>query len=119
MNDLLPLLLALLTQELLHVISEVFSAREKVKRLDAYLLGKTWKEMKLKIDSRPKAMALSLFMLLVLTLPLWGLFSFLDLSIETSVYYAIAVTLITYWIVAIGFDRYHVDIERVTRRYKK
>ncbi len=116
---LLNLILALLTNELLHNVIEIMSVREKVKRLDAYSSGRKWKEMKLNIDTRTKSYSLSLVGLIVVVLPLWGLFMWLSFSLYTALKYGIIVLVLTYWLTAIGLDKYHVEIERITRRYMK
>jgi hypothetical protein len=113
------LVLALITQELFHVLAEVMSTREKVKRLGAYLAGERYKEMKLKIDSRPKTFMVATVLLLLFTLPLWLLFYKLNLAINTSLVYMVIVSQLTYWAMFIGLDKYHVDIEKLTQKYKK
>jgi hypothetical protein len=56
MNHVLAnLVLALAAAQLLHGFSEVLSAQMKVARLSAYIHGRPWKEMRLNIDTRPKA----------------------------------------------------------------
>lgn len=118
-QTLLNLVLALATNELIHNLSEVLSTREKVKRLDAYSSGKKWKEMKFKINTRAKAYTLGVFGFFIFVLPLWGLFTWFDLSVNTSFVYIAIVLTLTYAITFFGFDRYHVEIERVTRRFMK
>jgi hypothetical protein len=119
MNHVLAhLVLALAAAQLLHGFSEVFSARMKVARLSAYIQGRPWKEMRLNIDTRPKAYAFALTVFVILTAVFFGVFTAINATGNTLLLIAGALVLITYWGELIGFDHFHTDIEAVTRPFK-
>jgi hypothetical protein len=118
-QHLLNLLAALVTNELLHNVLEITSAREKVRRLKAYIEKRPYQEMKLNINTRAKAYGISVTGFFVVVLPLFGLFTWLDLSDTVLIRYAVAVLILTFILTFVLFDKYHVDIEKVTRPFRK
>lgn len=111
--------LALATADLLHNIAEAANVRNKVARLNAYISKQPFTEMKLKIDTRVKSYGISLVSFVVLVgLPL-ALFSWLNLSISAAFWYIVTVLTISYFALAVLLDKYHVEIERVTRPFMK
>jgi len=118
-QTLLNFVLALVTNELLHNMIEIKSARDKVKRLDTYINNKSYKEMRINIDTRVKSYAASVAGFLVFVLPLWAVYSFLDLQLDTALKLMALLLLVSFIASAYSFDKYHVDIERVTRPFMK
>jgi hypothetical protein len=112
------LVLALAAAQLLHGFSEVVSARMKVARLSAYIQGQPWTEMQLKIDTRPKAYGFALAVFVILTAVFFGVFTAVNAEGNTLLIIAGALVLTTYLAEILGFDRYHTDIEAVTRPFK-
>lgn len=118
-QHLINLMLALVTNHFLQIISDIMSVREKVKRLDAYINNRPWKEMKFHINTRLKSYSISIVWLILVLIPLYGLFSWLHLSPNGALRFSAIILFLTYYVTFIGFDRYHVEIERVTRKFMK
>ncbi|MDB5184150.1 MAG: hypothetical protein JWO07_831 [Candidatus Saccharibacteria bacterium] len=116
---LINLTLALVTADLLHNLSESANVRNKVARLSAYINKKSYTEMKMKIDTRAKSYGLSIAGFVVLTgIPL-AVLSFINPHGDGALWYAIIVLFISYFGLAVMLDKYHVEIERVTRPFMK
>lgn len=118
-QTLINLALALAVNELFHNIMEVGNIRNKVKRLQAYINKEQFKEMPMKIDTRPKAYALSTVAFIVTGGILFGIFSLLDVNADAAIIAIVGLLIVTYFITAVVVDKYHVDIEKVTRQFKK
>ncbi len=116
---LLTLAAALSINEFLHVFAEVTSTRQKVARLSAYINKQPAKEMPIKIDTRLKSYAVSLVLFILITSLSFGLLLWLDLGSETLVKIIIGMLIGSYAVAAIGFDKYHVEIEKVTKPFMK
>lgn len=116
---LINLALALATADLLHNIAEATNIRGKVARLSAYINKQPYTEMKVKIDTRAKAYAITLISFIFLVgLPMI-VFSLLNLTISSAFWYIVVVLTISYFVLAVLVDKYHVEIERVTRPFMK
>lgn len=118
-QTLINLVLALVTNELLHNVLEVKNIREKVKRLKAYTDKKPYKEMSMKIDTRAKSYGISTVAFLIFVLPLFGFYSVLDVSGDTALKLIVALLVVTYFTTAYSIDKYHVEIEQITKKFKK
>ena len=113
------LLLALALNELLHNLMEITNIRGKVERLQAYINKESYKEMPVKIDTRPKAYLVSVVAFFVTTSILFGVVSLLSIPSDAAVKASVGILILTYFITAVMVDKYHVDIEAVTRLFKK
>jgi hypothetical protein len=118
-QTIINLALALATNELLHNIIEVNGIRSKVARLKAYINGETFKEIPLNIDTRPKAYAIATIAFIVIVGILFGTYSLLDINAEDAFVIIIGLLVASYFATGIMVDKYHVDIEQVTRKFKK
>lgn len=118
-QTLLNLILALALNELVHNAMEVMNMREKLRRLTAYMNNKPYKELPININTRAKSYGISIFAFLVFVLPLWGLFSLIDLSTQTSLRLIIGLLVAAYFVTAITVDQWHVDIEKITKPFIK
>jgi hypothetical protein len=119
MNHVLAhLVLALVAAETVHALAEMLSARAKVKRLDAYIAGRPYREIPARVDTRPKAYAVGLTVFLVLAGVFFAILSLINALGNTLLIVAAALVLITYFAEFVGFDRFHVEIEAVTRPFK-
>ena len=98
---------------------ETFSARGKVKRLDAYIKNLPYKEMPVNVNTPIKVMGFAGTAFVVLFGFSYLVVSVLDLHGDTALYYVLAVVLLTYLGSLIGFDRFHSEIGAVTRQFKK
>lgn len=116
---LLSIVLALAVNEVVHALAEVTSTRRKVARLSAYINKQPYQEMKLQIDTRLKAYALSLAIFFVITAVAFVIFLWLDLTTDTALLIAALLLVFAYAITAVGLDQYHVDIEKITKPFMK
>jgi predicted permease len=113
------LVLALCINEFIHVCSEAWAAREKVKRLSDYVNKRPHKEMNLKVNTRLKSFAFSLAIIIILTPIFYITIALLKLSNEASLILSATTLFISYVVGFIWMDKYHVDIEKVTKIFKK
>jgi hypothetical protein len=119
-QTLFNLVAAAATAELFHAMSEVFSARGKVKRLDAYIRNVPYKDpVPVSVSTRVQVAAFAGTAFIVLFGVSYLVVSLLDFHGETALSYVLAVVLLTYLGSLIGFDRYHSEIGEVTRQFKK
>jgi hypothetical protein len=118
-HTLFNLVAAAATAELLHAMTETFSARGKVKRLDAYIRNVPYKEMPVNVNTPIKVIGFAGTVFVVLFAASYLVISVLDLHGDTALYYVLAVVLLTYLGSLIGFDRFHSEIGAVTRQFKK
>ncbi len=116
---LINLVLALATAELLHNIMEATNVRNKVARLHAYINKLPAKEIPINIDTRPKAYGLTVASFVILVGLSFGVLSLLNLNGNAALWYAVAVLALAFFSLAVLLDKYHVEIERVTRPFKK
>lgn len=113
------ILLALTLAHTLHSLGEVKNIREKVKRLEAYIAKKPYKEIPINIDTRVKGIGMGYGLVVVIFLVMFGLVSFIDPSVRTSVVISILLIVGIELINTVTIDAYHAEIEKVTKRFKK
>ena len=113
------LVLALCINEFIHACSEAWAARDKVKRLSDYVNKKPHKEMRLKVDTRLKSYAFSMSIIIILTPIFYFGINILNLSNETCLILSIVALVLSYVVGFVLMDKYHVDIEKVTKIFKK
>lgn len=118
-KTLLYFVLALATNELIHNIAEITGMRHKLNRLQAYIGGKPYTEMKLRIDTRLKAYALSTGIFIVAVSVLVIFYTLIDLSVANSLYLLIFLLIASFAVTMALVDKFHVDMERVTRPFMK
>ncbi len=118
-QTLVNLAAAAATAELLHAVTEVFSARGKVKRLDAYIRNVPYKELPVNVNTPVKVIGFAGTAFVVLFGVSYLVVSLLDLHGDAALYYVLAVVLLTYLGSLTGFDRFHAEIGAVTRQFKK
>jgi hypothetical protein len=100
-------------------MTETFSARGKVKRLDAYIRNVPYKELPVNVNTPIKVIGFAGTVFVILFGASYLVVSVLDLHGDGALYYILAVVLITYLGSLIGFDRFHSEIGAVTRQFKK
>lgn len=118
-NIYLSLALALAANELIHNVFEVAGMRRKLTRLAAYIDKRPFKEMRLNINTRTKSYALALVVFLVFVIPLYILFLWLDLDTDTGLRLIIFFLVVSYSVTAVTVDQFHVEIEKITKKFKK
>lgn len=118
-QDQLNILLALVTNELIHSLFEVHNIREKVKRLKAYMDKQPYKELALKVDTRAKSYAITTASFFLFTLPLYFGYVKLDLDELTAYKLMVALLIFCFFANAYFIDKYHVEIEQITKKFKK
>lgn len=118
-QTLLNLVLALAANELLHNVMEAMNVRHKVKRLHAYIDKKPFEEMPMKIDTRHKAYSISLGVFIIVTGVFFAIFSALNLNGNDGLWVAAILLMAAFFSEAYLLDKFHVEIERVTRPFMK
>lgn len=118
-QTLINLVLALATNELIHNVLEVQNMREKVRRLSTYISGKPYKEMPLNIDTRAKSYGISFAIFIVVVSVLFAFYTWLDFSGDTALRILVLLLVVSYAATAVTVDQFHVDIEKVTKPFKK
>lgn len=119
-HTLFNLVAAAATAELLHAMTETFSARGKVKRLDAYIRNVPYKDwMPVNVNTRIQVIGFASTAFVVLFGASYLVVSVLDLHGDTALYFILTVVLLTYLGSFIGFDRFHSEIGAVTQQFKK
>lgn len=112
------LLLALTLDALVHITIEIWSVREKVRRLVAYMNHKPYKELPVNINTRLKSYSVSLLGFVLFTGLGYLLFDALNLSADTAYKTMVGMFVLMFVVIAVGLDKYHVEIERVTKPFK-
>lgn len=118
-QTIINLILALSVNELVHNAMEVINMREKLRRLTAYMNKKSYKELPVKIDTRAKSYGISVVAFFVFVLPLWGLFTLIDLEQLLALRLIVLLLVASFIVTAITVDQWHVDIEKITKPFKK
>lgn len=118
-QNLINLLLALATNEMVHNVLEVKNMREKLKRLTAYMNKQPYKELPINIDTRLKSYSISLLAFVAFVGPLWLMFSWIDLSENTALKLLVGLLVAAFAATAVTVDKWHVDIEKITRPFMK
>ena len=119
-QTLFNLVAAAATAELIHAAMETFSARGKVKRLDAYIRNVPYKDwMPVNVNTRIQVIGFAGTAFVVLFGASYLVVSVLDLHGDTALCYVLAVVLLTYLGSFLGFDRFHSEIGAVTQQFKK
>lgn len=118
-QTLINLILALATNELIHNFMEVSNIRKKVTRLDTYIKKKPYKEDNMNIDTRAKSYSISVIIFVFMTGALFGVYSVFDISGDTALKTIIALLVASFFVTAVTVDKFHVEIEKVTKKFKK
>lgn len=118
-QTIINLLLALATNELLHNGLEINNMREKLRRLSAYMNKKSYKELPVNIDTRAKSYTVSFIAFVVFILPLWGVFTLLNLEQSLALKLILSLLVGSYIVTAVVADQWHVDIEKITKPFRK
>lgn len=113
------LALALSTNAVIHTLAETQNVRAKVKRLKAYIDKKPFKEMPVNIDTRAKSYGISLIMFVVFNAILFGVYSMFDVGATEAFKIIIVMLNVEFLAMAVLLDKYHVEIEQVTKKFKK
>lgn len=117
-QTLINLLLALAANEVTHGVAEAMSARRKVKRLQAYINKQPFTEDKMNINTRAKSYGIATAAFVIFTGVFFGIFSLLDLQGDTALTVGVVLLVVAYFVSGVLMDRYHVEIERVTKPFK-
>lgn len=118
-QNLINLILALSVNELVHNALEIMNMREKLRRLSAYMHKKPYKELPININTRAKSYGVSFIAFIVFVIPLWGMFTFIDLSQDLALKLIVALLVAAFFVTAITVDKWHVDIEKITKPFMK
>ncbi|HUO61842.1 MAG TPA: hypothetical protein VMT96_00105 [Candidatus Bathyarchaeia archaeon] len=93
--------------------------RIKVARLCAYVNKKEFKEMPININTRVKAYGLSAAGFAVLTGLSLAVLLLLNLHGNAALWYLAVAPTLSYFTLAVLLDKFHIEIEHVTKPFKK
>lgn len=102
-----------------HSLFEPVNIRAKVARLQKHMDKEPVKEMPVNINTRPKAYLAAAVTLAVMFIPAWLIVSAVDPQPKTAMLWAFWLTVLIEVVNTVVIDKYHVDIERLTRRFTK
>lgn len=101
-----------------HSLFEPVNIRAKVARLVNYMDKKPVKEIPVNIDTRPKAYLAAAVTLAIIFIPAWLIISAVDPQPKTAMLAAFWLMVLIEVVNTVVIDKYHVEIENVTRRFK-
>lgn len=113
------LMVAAVAAHSFHSLMEPLNIRAKVARLKAYMDKKPYKEMSLKIDTRAKALGLGYGMFIFLLGAGFLVTNTVDPSAKQAAYFAFVLMVFVELVNTANIDKYHIDIEVLTKRFKK
>ena len=119
LQTLTNLLLATAIAHTGHSLLEPVNIRAKVARLGKHMDNQKVKEIPININSRPKAYLAALISLAVVFVPSWLIMSSVDPLPRTAMLWTIILVIVVEVINTVNIDKYHVEIEHLTRRFKK
>lgn len=111
--------LALATNELIHNAIEVKGMRNKLERLVAYMDKKQYKELPININTRAKSYGISILLFVLAVSILFGFYSLINIAPVTAIKVIILLLVASFFVTVVTVDKFHVDIERVTKRFRK
>lgn len=113
-------LIAVSTATALHRLMEPNNINYKLKRLSSAIkTGKIEVPPMKGIDTRAKAYALGLMMVIMVTAIGYFVAGFFDSTTTQSVIYSVVVLLFADVVTMIAIDKYHADIEKITKSFGK
>jgi hypothetical protein len=114
------LLVAIATSTSLHAVLEPSNLMRKLRRLDIAIKTGKIEALPLKgIDTRAKSYAFGLSIIGVFSLIAYICARLVDPGVLASIKYSIVVVLVAEIILMMRLDRYHVEIEKITRSQAK
>lgn len=123
LQNLLSLVCALALALFVMLCFETSQVRRKVARLQAYLVGQKWRnnwvERHLPVKTRAKSYLISLVGFVVFVGLGLIIFKWLRPGPYMALDIIIALLLLSYAWVAFDLDRFHVEIEKITRKVRK
>lgn len=115
----LSLLFALAVTELTHNAIEIWGIRQKVSWLTARLDGLEHSKWPINIDTKAKVALVHGAILIVLAGPVWLASELLILPPSTLIIGSATVLLASFIYTTISVDRYHTEISKVLKRFKR
>ncbi|MFT4532447.1 MAG: hypothetical protein ACI9T8_000470 [Candidatus Saccharimonadales bacterium] len=118
--ELYTVLAAAITATALHRMMEPMNILAKLVRLDNAIRTKKIDDPQMKgIDTRAKSYGLAIAILGVMFAVTYGVISLFDASNDALVQYSIIATVLSELVLTVGIDKYHVAIEKLTKRAGK
>jgi len=114
------LLVGVVTGVSIHQLMEPMGILQKLSRLDtAIKTGKIVDPIMKGIDTRAKSYALGLIMLTIMSAIAYFITVAIDPGVEAAIQYSVVVALLAEIIAMARIDKYHVEIEKMTKDHKK
>ncbi len=112
------LLAALTINELVHILFEIWGARQKVAWLQARMDKKPHGDWPININSLTKTVTLHVVLFFLFTGLAFALFMILELSSRQLLQISIVLLIVTYSYTVFGMDAFHGEIGQLLKRYK-
>jgi hypothetical protein len=112
------LLLAVAITHTIHSNTEPLTVRLKVSRLQAYIDKKHVKEIPFKLDTRFKALGSEYGTVLIVFAIIFAIVHAVQPSPLTVIKLTIGLMIFIELVNTIVFDKYHIAIEKITKRFK-
>ena len=113
-------LIGVVTGTAIHAIMEPTNILQKLERLNtAIKTGKIVDPAIKGIDTRAKAYALAFFVVTLFSAIGYAVASVINPSVEAALQYSVVVAFVAEIILALRVDKYHVEIEKMTKQHKK
>lgn len=119
MQMLTELAAAVVLAHYLHAFGEMTNVRAKLKRLSDAIAGRPLKPYPININTRLKALGLGSAMYVVLVVVSLIVISAVGFSESFLLRMIVALILVTEVITLIGYDQYHVDIQKLIHKFSK
>lgn len=113
------LLLAFVFAHSLHAIGESTNVLSKLERLTNAVHKKKLKPYPMNIDTRAKSYALGFGVIAAVTVITYAMLSILDFTNTSFVLVALSLLVVTELITTVKIDKYHVEIEKLIKKFNK
>lgn len=116
-QTLLQIVAALSITHLLHALLELGNVGAKLRRLRSVVDSRPVPKYRFNADTRPKVYAFGLLLPSVLFLVSYFVLSVRQVPTETCAWISIIVTISLEVINVVGYDRYHIGIEKLIKKF--
>lgn len=117
--NLVQLLLAFIFAHAFHSLAESSNVLAKIARLSDAIAKRTLRPYPMNINTRAKAYALAAVIVLVTTGIAYSLLHLVDLTDTSMLATALSLLIVVEVFNTIKFDRYHIAIEKLIKKYAK
>ncbi len=118
-QTLLQIVAALAIAHLIHALVELGNVGAKLRRLASAVAGKDLPTYPVNIDTRLKAYTIGLIAPAVFFLIVYFVISVLGTTVESAAWLSVIALLVIEVVNVVGYDRYHIGIEKLIKKFSK